>query len=53
VGEKIKAAAARADALGVDATPTIVLNGALRLVPQTGMNAFVANLDQVLAELLK
>jgi Thioredoxin len=53
VNEKIKAAAARADAAGVEATPTLVLNGSLRLVPRTGMQAFVNNLDQVIAELLK
>ncbi|HKI98058.1 MAG TPA: thioredoxin domain-containing protein [bacterium] len=53
VDGKIKAAVARANAMGVEATPTIVLNGALRLVPSTGMNEFVANLDQVIAQLLK
>lgn len=53
VDEKIKAAAARADQAGVTATPTIVVNGALRLVPQTGMQAYVNNLDRVIAQLLK
>ncbi len=53
VDEKIKQAHLRADAAGVEATPTIVLNGALRLVPRTGMEAFVGNLDQLIAQLLK
>ena len=53
VDEKIKQAHARADAAGVEATPTLVLSGALRLVPRTGMQAFVANLDQLIAQLLK
>lgn len=53
VTEKISAARARADQVGLEATPTIVLNGALRLVPRMGMDTFVANLDRTLAKLLK
>lgn len=53
VEKKIRAAHARADAVGVEATPTIVLNGSLRLVPRTGMQAFVANLDGLIDQLLK
>jgi protein-disulfide isomerase len=53
VDEKIRDAHARADAAGVTATPTLVLSGSLRLVPETGMQAFVGNLDQLIAQLLK
>lgn len=53
VNEKIRAAHARADAMGVQATPTVVLAGALRLTPSTGMQTFVNNLDQLIAQLLK
>lgn len=53
VDEKLTQASVRADKYGVEATPTIVLDGALRLVPETGMNEFVANLDKVIGELLK
>ena len=53
VTAKVQAARARADQIGLEATPTIVLNGALRFVPRGGMDAFVANLDRTLARLLK
>jgi len=53
VSEKIAQAHARADAAGVEATPTIVLESSLRLVPRSGMQAFVNNLDQLIAQLLK
>jgi thiol:disulfide interchange protein DsbA len=44
---------ARADAYGVEATPTLVLQGALRMVPETTMEEFVGNFDRMLAQLLK
>lgn len=37
---------------GVNATPTVVLQRALKLVPQTGMQAFVGNLDHLIEQLL-
>lgn len=43
----------RADQAGVRATPTLVLNGALRLVPKMSMGVFVKNLDQIVAQLLR
>lgn len=43
----------RADGFGVEATPTLVLQGSLRLVPELSMADFVANFDQLVAELLK
>lgn len=52
VQEKIREAHARAEAVGVDATPTIVLNDALRLVPRTGMQTFVSNLERLIGQLL-
>ena len=53
VSDKVKQAHQRADQIGLEGTPTIVLNGALRLVPRTGMQAFVTGLDQTIADLLK
>jgi len=53
VNEKIAAAHARADAVGVEATPTIVLSGTMRLVPHSNMQSFVENLDHLVAQLLK
>lgn len=53
VSHKIREAQRRADSAGVQATPTIVLNGSIRLVPRSGMQAFVANLDRIIAQLLK
>ncbi len=53
VNRKIAAAHARADQVGVKATPTIVLNGSLRMTPQTGMQTFVDNLDRLIAQLLR
>ncbi len=43
----------RADGFGVEATPTLVLQGALRLVPDSTMAEFVANFDQLVGQLLK
>ena len=53
VQEKIRQAHLRADKFGIEATPTIVLNGSLRLVPQTGMQSFVSNLDRIIGQLLR
>jgi hypothetical protein len=53
VQRKIAEASARANQAGVEATPTLVLNGSIRLVPRTGMQAFVANLDAIIGQLLK
>ncbi len=53
VNAKIRASHARAERVGVEATPTIVLNGAIRMVPRTGMQTFVNNLDRVIGQLLK
>jgi predicted DsbA family dithiol-disulfide isomerase len=44
---------ARADRFGVDATPTLVLQEELRLVPESTMEEFVANFDRIVAQLLK
>lgn len=44
---------ARADGFGVEATPTLVLQGSLRLVPEGTMQDFVQNFDRVVAQLLK
>ncbi len=41
-----------ATADGVQVTPTIVLQRALKLVPRTGMQAFVGNLDHLIEQLL-
>lgn len=53
VTSRIANGQARADAYGVEATPTLVLQGALRLVPETTMEEFVGNFDRMLAQLLK
>ena len=53
VGRRIADGHARADADGVEATPTLVIQGVLRLVPDSSMNDFVANLDKVVGQLLK
>ena len=43
----------RADSFGVEATPTLVLQGALRIVPDTSMADFVANFDKIAGQLLR
>lgn len=52
VTKKVNLAQRRAAEVGVRATPTVVLQGALRVVPTTGMQAFVGNLDNLIAQLL-
>jgi protein-disulfide isomerase len=53
VGKKIAENHQKADAAGVSATPTLVLNNALRVVPQGGMQEFVGNVDRLIGQLLK
>lgn len=53
VTQRIADGHARADSFGVDATPTLVLQGALRLVPDSTMEEFVANFDSLVGQLLK
>lgn len=53
VTAKVQQARQRAEEVGLEATPTIVLNGALRLVPKTRMESFVSGLDRVIGDLLK
>lgn len=53
VTSKIQESHRLADQFGVSATPTLVLNGALRLVPSTGMQVYVNNLDRLIAQMLK
>ena len=53
VNAKITEADRRANSAGVRGTPTIVLNGALRLSPRTGMEIFVKKLDQIIGQMLK
>ena len=53
VNAKILRADQRANTVGVRRTPTIVLNGALRMAPRTGMGIFVRNLEQIIDQLLK
>ena len=38
---------------GINSTPTVVLAGTLVVTPKKGMNTFVANLDQIIQQLLK
>ena len=42
-----------ADRYGIEATPTLVLNGTLRLVPRTGMQEFINNFDTLVQQMLK
>ena len=53
VSSRIASGQARADGYGVEATPTLVLQGSLRMVPETTMEEFVGNFDRMLAQLLK
>jgi protein-disulfide isomerase len=53
VGRRISDGISRADTYGVEATPTLVLQGSLRLVPDSTMADFVANLDKLVGQLLK
>ena len=44
---------AKAREAGVTATPTVVLQGTVRVLPRGGMQAFVDNLDRLITQLLK
>jgi protein-disulfide isomerase len=53
VGRRIADGHVRANDAGVEATPTLVLQGSLRLVPDSSMADFVANFDKVVSQLLR
>lgn len=53
VTQRIAAVVARANTFGVDSTPTLVLQGALRMTPETRIETFLADVDGVVGELLK
>jgi predicted DsbA family dithiol-disulfide isomerase len=53
VNQKLRESAQKADQAGISATPTVVLQGALRVMPRGGIPAFVDNLDRILSQLLK
>lgn len=52
VNRKVQESRQRAAAAGVRATPTVVLQGAVKLTPERGMDAFVNNLDSLIGQLL-
>lgn len=52
VDRKVRESRERAAAAGVRATPTVVLQGALKLTPERGMDAYVNNLDSLIGQLL-
>lgn len=53
VTQRIAAVAARANAFKVDSTPTLVLQGAMKMSPETKMETFVNDVDGVIGQLLK
>jgi len=53
VTQKVAESRDKADAAGITATPTIVIQNALRIMPSGGMQEFVGNLDRIIAQLLK
>lgn len=53
VSQRLQAGFSAAGLAGVRATPTVVLQGAIRVQPKTGMKAFVGNLDRIIQQLLK
>lgn len=53
VTRKIAEAVARANAVGVEATPTLVVQGAMKMTPQGRMELFVQGFDFVVGELLR
>jgi protein-disulfide isomerase len=53
VRQKVAESHQKADGAGVSATPTVVLNNALRITPTSGMQEFVGNLDRIIGQLLK
>lgn len=52
VTKKVDQAQSRAAVVGVRSTPTVVLQEALLLVPNAGMQAFVGNLDFIIGQLI-
>lgn len=52
VTKKVDQAQSRASAVGIRATPTVVLQESLLVVPKSGMQAFVGNLDHMIEQML-
>jgi predicted DsbA family dithiol-disulfide isomerase len=52
VNAKLNESLAKADQAGITATPTVVLQGSIRVLPRGGMSAFVGNLEQIISQLL-
>lgn len=53
VTEKVQLARARSLELQIRGTPTVVLAGTIKVIPRSGMQAFVGNLDRLITQLLK
>lgn len=53
VTKKIADVVAKANAFGIDSTPTLVLQGAIKMTPESRMETFVADFDGVVKQLLK
>ncbi|MCH7476665.1 MAG: thioredoxin domain-containing protein [SAR324 cluster bacterium] len=53
VTEKVLRAQQQASQVGIKATPTVVLHGTILVEPQSGMQAYVGNLDRIINQLLK
>jgi len=53
VTKKIADVVTKASAFGVDSTPTLVLQGAIRMTPETKMETFVDDFGSVVGQLLK
>lgn len=53
VTQKVQEAQRKAGEAGVQVTPTVVLQDALLVVPEQGMQSFVNNLDQLIGQILR
>ena len=53
VNQKVMDSRRRADEAGITATPTVILQGAIRVSPKGGIDVFVANLGRIIGQLLK
>ena len=53
VSKKLLEGERRAALAGVEATPTVILAGAISMTPTTGMQTFVNNLENVISQLLQ
>ena len=53
VNQKVLESSRRANEAGITATPTVILQGTIRVTPKGGMDVFIANLDQIIGQLLK